>query len=208
MVVDDHPMLRDAVVRSLRASGIDVVGECSSGPEALVRYGVLLPDIVTCDLNLGAGKMTGIAVVSSLRATYPDARVIIFSAHNEQGDVDAALDAGAVGYVDKLVDSPELIECIRQAHEGQYVFDKKTAASVISSLRGRDGADKVRLSPRELEVLKLMMQGVTSTKAIAATLFISSVTAKTHCERLMFKLGVSDRAQAVAKAYREHIIAV
>lgn len=201
-------MFRDAILRRLQKGGIDVVGECSTAEEALERYAELEPDLVTCDLQLGSERLAGAELVAKLRASHPDARAIVFSAYDDQQSIDAALDAGAVGYVQKSVSGVELIELLRQAVEGQNVFDNATATKVIAALRDRGRADKVRLSPREREVLVLMARGVTSTKGIAETLFIGTDTAKTHCERLMAKLGVSDRAQAVGMAFREGIVTV
>lgn len=206
LVIEDHPMFREAIVRRLVDGGVLVAGECATGPEALACYAEVRPDIVLCDLQLGRGAMTGVQVVERLRSAQPGARVIIFSAHDDQASIDAALDAGAVGYVQKAVTAHELLELLTQAHEGQEVFDTATASKVIAALRSRGRGDKVRLSPREQEVLELMTQGVTSTKAIAAALFVSTDTAKTHCERLMAKLEVSDRAQAVGKAFRDRLV--
>lgn len=206
LVVEDHPLFRGAIVRGLTDGGVEVAQECANGPEALVAYAKHRPDLVICDLHLGRGNMTGVDVVAKLTADFPGTRVIIFSADDDQGSIDAALDAGAVGYVQKSVGAVELIMCVKEAVDGQNVFDKATAAKVIAALRDRGRADKVRLSPREREVLVLMTQGVTSTKGIAEALFIGTDTAKTHCERLMAKLEVSDRAQAVGKAFRDGIV--
>jgi DNA-binding NarL/FixJ family response regulator len=206
LVVEDHPIVSHGIVRRLRDGGVDVVGECTTGQAALELFADLAPDLMICDLQLGRGNMTGVDVVRKLRADRTDARVIIFSAHDDEQSISSALDAGAIGYVQKSVDASELLACVRDAFEGQNVFDKATSGKVIAALRSRGRGDKVRLSPREHEVLELMTRGVTSTKGIAETLFISQDTAKTHVERMMAKLEVSDRASAVAKAFRERLV--
>lgn len=206
-------MMSEMIAQGLRGGGIEVVGVAATARAALAAlaaYTQHRPDVVTCDLRL-ADQVSGIELVAQLVYLDPDARAIIFSGQGDEASIQANLDAGAVGYVLKTVTATELIECVRQAAEGQTVFDRVTAAKVINALRKERSTrtlDTVHLSPREQEVLALLSRGVTSTRAIAAALYVSNDTAKTHCERILAKLGVNDRAAAVAKAFRDGLVSL
>lgn len=194
--------------RLTKEGGMKVVGMAETSTVLTQMYDDLSPDVVICDVSLGRDT-SGIDATSKIVAKHPNARIVMFSADISEQTINAALKAGAAGYIDKRVKGTELYTCIRLAAEGQPVFDHTTSAAVISSLRmlGQDKASDraATLSPREVEVVSLMAEGLTYDQ-IGERLFLSGKTIKTHSSRAMQKLGVSDRSAAVAKAMRLNII--
>ncbi|MBO0980190.1 response regulator transcription factor [Microbacterium sp. SD291] len=195
LIVDDHPIVR-AGVRSLfdRRDGVEVVGEASSGEEAVALARHLHPDVVLCDLRLGDG-MDGVAATAALRAQHPAPAVIILTTFDRDAEILGAIEAGAAGYLLKDVAPDVIVAAIRRAAEGGLVLTPELSERLVAVMR----APRVRLTERELEVLRLLDTG-SSNREIAKTLFVTEATVKTHLVHVFEKLGADSRARAIAIA--------
>jgi DNA-binding NarL/FixJ family response regulator len=198
MLVEDHPVVRHGV-RSLLAyeEGISVVAEASNGDDAIALHAQHRPDVTLVDLRLpGKG---GVEVIEAVRAGAPGARFIVLTTYDTDQSIHAAIRAGAQAYVlkDSFVD--EIVNAVRTVHAGGKVIPKGVAERLAESVT------QVPLSPRELEVLRLVARG-DSNKEIAAALDITEGTVKTFLVRLFGKLGVTDRTAAVTVAIQRGII--
>lgn len=201
LLVDDHPIVR-AGVRSLfdRRDDVEVVGEAASGEEAVALSGHLHPDVVLCDLRLGAG-MDGVQTTAALRAQHPAPAVIILTTFDRDAEILGAVEAGAAGYLRKDVTPDVIVQAIRQAASGGLVFTPELGERVAEVLR----APRVRLTERELDVLRLLDTGM-SNREIAKILFVTEATVKTHLVHVFEKLGADSRARAVAIARETGIL--
>lgn len=208
LLVDDHPVVRDGLRGVLESEpGIDVVGEAGDGAEALARLDALARagdgvDLVLMDLRMP--RMGGVEAIGHVRERFPDVRVLVLTTYDGDRDVLPAIEAGATGYLLKDAPRDVLVDGVRAAAAGRPVL----APSVAGTLMGLVGApaqDEPVLSPRELEVLRLVASGATNRSA-ARQLFISEATVKTHLLHLYEKLGVRDRAAAVAVAYERRLL--
>src|ERR1035438_2972925 len=163
MVVDDHPMWRDAVARDLTEAGYDVVASAADGAQALRITGAARPDVVVLDLQLP--DMSGVEVTRGLRAAHPAVRVLVLSASGEQQDVLDAVKAGAVGYLLKSAARPEFLDAVRRTADGDAVFPPGLAALVLGEFRrlaaapAEDTAQALRLTERETEILRMVATG-------------------------------------------------
>jgi DNA-binding NarL/FixJ family response regulator len=202
VVVDDHPVVRDGV-RSMLAAvpDFEVVGEAASGPEAVEQVLATDPDVVVMDLRMPGGG--GVEALRDLRARGARAAVLVLTTFDTDSDTVAAIEAGATGYL--LKDSPaeRLFEAVRATAAGETVLSPAVAARLASHVRRP--ARSAALSAREREVLVLVARG-TSNRAIAVELFVSEATVKTHLVHVYEKLGVGDRAAAVARGYELGIL--
>jgi DNA-binding NarL/FixJ family response regulator len=196
LIVDDHPVVRDGL-RGMFAGDpeFEVVGEAADGGEALTLAEALRPDVILMDLRMP--EIDGATAIQQLSEQGNAARVLVLTTYDTDADVGPALKAGATGYL--LKDSPraELFRAVHAAHRGESVLAPSVAARLVTQLRtpAQDA-----LSDRELEVLSLIAEGETN-RGTAARLFISEATVKTHLLHIYEKLGVNDRAAAVATAY-------
>lgn len=195
LLVDDHPIVR-AGVRSLfdRRDDAEVVGEAASGEEAVVLARHLRPDVVLCDLRLGAG-MDGVQTTAALRALDPAPAVLILTTFDRDAQILGAIEAGAAGYLLKDIDPEDIIRAVRQAASGGQALTPELTARVGRALR----APRVQLTGRELDVLRLLDTGA-SNREIAKALFVTEATVKTHLVHVFEKLGADSRAKAVAIA--------
>jgi len=195
LLVDDHPIVR-AGVRSLfdHRDDVEVVGEASSGEEAVLLARHLHPDVVLCDLRLGEG-MDGVATTAALRAQHPAPAVIILTTFDRDAEILGAIEAGAAGYLLKDVAPDDIVRAIRQAASGGLVLAPEISERVVQVMR----APRVRLTDREREVLALLDTGA-SNREIAKTLFVTEATVKTHLVHVFEKLEVNDRTRAVTRA--------
>ena len=196
LLVDDHPIVR-AGVRSLldRRDDVEVVGEAASGEEAVVLARHLRPDVVLCDLRLGEG-MDGVQTTAELRAQHPSPAVIILTTFDRDAEILGAIEAGAAGYLLKDVDPDTIVQAIRRAAAGELVLTPELTARVVQVMR----APRVRLTGRELDVLRLLETG-SSNREMAKTLFVTEATVKTHLVHIFEKLGADSRARAIAIAH-------
>ena len=202
LIVDDHPIMRDGL-RGVFGGDEDfeVVGEAGDGAEAVQKAQALHPDVILMDLRMpGAG---GVEAITRLRDQQNPARILILTTYDTDRDVLPAIKAGATGYLLKDAPRDELIRAVRAAHQGQSVL-APTVASTLVGLAGNRSPDS-QLSPREVEVLKLVAEGATNQVA-ARKLLVSETTIKTHLLHIYTKLGVRDRASAVATGYQRGLL--
>ncbi|MGI5165271.1 response regulator [Spirillospora sp. CA-253888] len=202
LLIDDHPVVRSGI-RAMLADQPDfeLVGEAATGEEGIARARALRPDVVLMDLRLGAG-MNGAEATRRILAAGPDApRVLVLTTFDTDADIVAAVDAGATGYLLKDAPSADLHAAIRAAAAG----DSTLAPSVASRLLDRMRPRAATLTPRELEVLQLVAEGM-SNRQISKRLFLSETTIKTHLVHIYAKLGVDSRTAAVAAATRRGLI--
>jgi two-component system nitrate/nitrite response regulator NarL len=200
VVVDDHPFFRDGVTRGLARDGrIEVLGEAGTGAEALAVIGRELPDVALVDYQLP--DMTGVDVTHALRRDSIATRVLLVSAFTDGAVVFRALEEGAAGYLAKDASRTELIDAVMQVARGETVIPGGLTEGLAAQIRLRAQPSAPALTPRELDVLKGFARGL-SIPQLAAELFVAPSTVKTHTQRLYEKLGVSDRAAAVAAAMR------
>jgi DNA-binding NarL/FixJ family response regulator len=201
LIVDDHPVVRDGL-RGLFADDPDfqVVGEAANGAEAVARVERLGADVVLMDLRMP--EMGGVEAITRLRRTAPGVRVLVLTTYDTDSDVLPAIEAGATGYLLKDAPREELIRAVRAAFAGEAVLSPAVASRLMGQVRK---PPPEALSQRELEVLALIADGATNRQA-AAKLFVSEATVKTHLLHIYEKLGVRDRAAAVAEAYRRRLL--
>jgi DNA-binding NarL/FixJ family response regulator len=207
LIVDDHPIMRDGL-RGVFGGDEDfeVTGEASDGAEAIQLAQALHPDVILMDLRMPG--MGGVEAITRLRELGHPARVLILTTYDTDRDVLPAIEAGATGYLLKDAPRDELIRAVRAAHRGQSVLAPKVASTLVGlvgSPGGRGQRGQENLSPREIEVLKLVADGATNQVA-ARKLLVSETTIKTHLLHIYTKLGVRDRASAVATAYKRGLI--
>ena len=203
VIVDDHAVVREGLERILaKCADLEVVGTASSGEEALILAAALEPDLVLLDLSLPG--MHGLEVLSALQDSDNPPRVVVLTIHDDDDIVLGAVRGGAQGYVLKNATRDELLAAVRKVAAGGQSFDEV----VVRALLRGDQREVLcsLLTARELEILRLVAGGKTN-KEIAAQLFISSDTVKGHLETSYRKLGVSDRAHAVAVAIRNGLVA-
>ena len=202
-MVDDHPVVCEGFSQLFEfVDGIDVVGTAGSGREGMENIDMLVPDVVLLDLHLPDDD--GVTVARRIRARHPDVHVVLFTGGADPAEVRQAASAGVDGVLLKTMPVGELIRAIRDVADGQEVLDKDLAGALCTPDAG-DG--RVPLSDRELDVLRLLAQGMTN-KDVAAALFISRATVKSHIENILRKLEASDRAAAVAEGFRRGLLRV
>ncbi|MBO1336425.1 response regulator transcription factor [Streptomyces sp. VRA16 Mangrove soil] len=203
LIVDDHPVVRDGVRGMFEsAPGFTVLGEAADGVEAVTRVAELDPDVVLMDLRMPGGS--GVDAIKELARRGARARVLVLTTYDTDSDTLPAIEAGATGYLLKDAPREELFAAVRAAAEGRTVLSPAVASRLVTAVRTPAAADET-LSAREREVLVLVARG-TSNKEIARELFISEATVKTHLTHIYGKLGVKDRAAAVAVAYDRKIL--
>ncbi len=204
LLVDDHTMLRQGLRRGLEAEGIRVVAEAADG-EAAVRLALEhRPDVVLMDVSMP----TVDGIEATRRILKADGRqcVIILTMHMDRAIIEQALRAGAVGYLTKDCSTAEVVEAIRLATNGDTVLSPNLATLMLSEARGGERHDPL-VSPREEEVLQLVVDGLGTTE-IANRLYISQKTVKNHLASIYEKLNASDRTQAVLTAVRMGIVRI
>jgi DNA-binding NarL/FixJ family response regulator len=197
MVVDDHPIWREAIERDLRAAGFDVVAAAGDGEQALRRMAAARPDVVVLDLRLPV--LDGVDTTRRIAAEHPGVRVLVLSASGEEQDVLAAVKAGATGYLVKSASSTELVEAVRRTAAGDAVFTPGLAGLVLGEFRrmmapGPDADDGPRLTERETEILRLVAKGLSS-RQIAERLVISHRTVQNHTQNVLVKLQLHNRVE-------------
>ncbi|NAZ84744.1 response regulator [Kineococcus sp. T90] len=185
-------------------AGFEVVGEAGDGVEALARVADLGPDVVLLDLRMP--RMGGVEVLHALAGRTRRPPVLVLTTYDTDEDVSAALAAGATGYLLKDAPRTELVRAVRAAARGEAVLAPPVATRLLDRVRAPDRQAPGALSGRELEVLRLVASGCTNREA-ARRLGVSEATVKTHLVHAYAKLGVGDRAAAVAVAYERGLIA-
>ena len=200
LVADDHPLLREGVVSVLALQpGMAVVGEASTGEEAVDRFDDLQPDVTLMDLRMPG--MSGVDAIRAIRARHPRARIIVLTTYGGDVQATSALNAGAVGYLLKMSLRRELVEAIRAVHAGRRFL----TADIAAELARHDHDEP--LTEREVGVLRAMAGGA-SNKQVALDLGVGEETVKSHLRSIFAKLGVSDRLEAVMSAVKRGIISL
>jgi DNA-binding NarL/FixJ family response regulator len=195
VIADDHPLMLTGIsVRLSVEDDIDVVGTATTCAELLEAMERHRPDVVLADVSMPDGSV--LDSLPALRAAVPDARILLLSATDDPAAVSTALHRGANGFLSKETDSDTIAKHLRDLAAGHTVLDARSAAAIAAQLREPEAE---ALSARELEVLRLVAEGL-SNPEIGKRLFVAASTVKTHLERTYAKLGVNDRAAAVAKA--------
>lgn len=201
--MDDHALIRQGLRRAFeQTDDLEVVGEAGSKGEALALDRAHVPDVLVVDVNLGDGS--GIDVVRQVREARPAAGLVVLTMYDGDDHLLAALDAGASSFVLKQAPTSEVVEAARRAAASPTSF---SADGLAAAMRRRLQGPAVQLTPRELEILTLLAQGM-SVAQVSAKLFVSASTTKTHMVRLYEKLGAANRTQAVMSAVRLGLVTV
>ena len=205
LIVDDHAVVRQGLRAFLELQpDLQVVGEAADGTEALVQAKALLPDIILMDLVMPNGD--GVSATRAITAAVPSTKVLILTSFSEDEKVFASIKAGAHGYLMKDVLPPELVKAIRTVYRGEAQLHPEIARKLMSEFSTpAPTAPKHDLTERELDVLRLIAQGM-SNKEIAENLVLSEKTVKTHVSNILQKLHLSDRTQAAVYALKQKIV--
>lgn len=203
VLVDDHALIRDGLRRAFdRDGGFDVVGEASSVAEGRERIERLAPQVVVLDVGLPDGKGTDLA--REIRAARRDIGIVVLTMYSGDDQVFTAMEAGASAFVNKDAPAEDVVAAARHAAANPWAFSAKDLVGAMQ--RRLAGPTGPRLSPREKEVLDLLVDGL-AIGQISRRLYISESTTKTHVAKIYDKLGASNRAQAVVSAIRLGLVA-
>jgi two-component system NarL family response regulator len=198
LVAEDHTVVRDGLVAIIgQEPDMVVVAEAGNGQEAVARWKETRPDVTLMDLRMP--ELDGTEAIYQIRAVESGARIIVLTTFDGDEDIYRGIRAGAKSYLLKDVHRDEFFRCIREVHAGRKVVPPAIAAKLAERLSGEE------LSPRELNVLRLLAKGL-SNKVIGAELFISEVTVKSHVQALFRKLNVLSRTEAIAVAERKGLL--
>jgi len=203
-VVDDHEMVRKGIISYLITEPeIELVGEASSGQDAVKLVLKERPDVVLMDLLMENG--TGIDATKEILKEYTNCKIIIITSFYDDEQVFPAIEAGAFSYMLKTATAEEVVQAIRKAAKGEAVIEPKVANRMMTKFRAQEKKPHDDLTERELDVLKCIGEGMTN-QDISEELFIGIKTVKTHVSNILGKLGVTDRTQAAVYANRNGII--
>ncbi|ADW67638.1 response regulator [Granulicella tundricola] len=198
MLVEDHQMVRQGLVSLLSSTDeLEVVGAVGDGAQAVELFATLRPDVTLMDLQLP--KLGGVEAILKIRQSFPEARIIVLTTYDGDEDIYRSLQAGAKGYLLKGMPFDELLKAILAVHAGKSRIPSPIAEKLADRLSGQ------QLTARELSVLERIVAG-RANKDIAADLFISEATVKTHVNNLLSKLGVADRTQAATIALQRGFV--
>ena len=198
LIADDHLVVREGLAALInRSPDMAVVAEASTGREAVEQFLLHCPDVALLDLRMP--EMDGVEVIAAIREQVPTARLVVLTTYADEEDIHRSLRAGARGYLLKDAPRDELLDCVRAVHDGQTVIPPAIALKLASRLRATE------LTPRELDVLRLLATGQ-SNKQIAAALFIAEGTVKTHVNALLRKLDAADRTGVVTLALKRGLL--
>ncbi|HEY1296967.1 MAG TPA: response regulator transcription factor [Chloroflexota bacterium] len=210
LIVDDHPLFRDGLRSLLEVRGIDVVGEASTGREAVEQARRLQPEVVLMDLDMP--EINGLAATRLISADLPTVKVVILTASEDDADLFEAIKSGAQGYLYKNLDSGEIYRLLEGVAQGEPALTPGLARKLLGEFARPAPVARVpnepspALTDREREVLDLLVQGVTSNRELAERLVVSENTVKYHLRNILDKLHVQNRAQVVAFAVRQGMI--
>jgi two-component system, NarL family, nitrate/nitrite response regulator NarL len=204
LIADDHPLFRDGLARRIKERPeLELIGEAGDGPAALAAIRELKPDVAVLDVKMPG--LDGLKVAAAVAREELPTRIIILSAYVESPIVFKALAAGARAFLSKDADRRDVCETIVAVARGEVVLPPVTHSGLVEQIRAHAGKDAPGLTPREREVLTLIAAGA-SAPDIGRRLHLSTGTVKAHQQGLYEKLGVSDRAAAVAEAMRRGIL--
>jgi len=201
LIVDDHAVVRDGLAKILGAeSDIAIVGEAKDGLEAIKKAVALKPDVILMDIFMP--YCTGLEATVAIRQKIADARLLILTVSEREEDLLQALRFGAQGYLLKSATITEVADAVRMVAAGEAMLSPHIVTRLVAELREK--TDEPALSTREVEVLQLLGEGLTNTE-IASRLFIGESTVRTYLRRLLEKLHLKNRAEAIAYAARHHL---
>jgi two-component system nitrate/nitrite response regulator NarL len=204
LVADDHPLYREAVVRAVRARPeFDLIAQAEDGREALGVIREDMPDIAVLDVEMPS--LGGVEVVRAVNRDALATRIVLLSAHLESDTVYAAVQAGVSAYLSKAWPAERICDALVAVARGDIILPNEIQAGLAAAIRSNAAGARLHLTPREQDVLGRLAEGKSSPQ-IAAELHVSPATVKTHLKTLYEKLGVSDRAAAVAEAMRRGLI--
>lgn len=205
LIADDHPLFREAIARVIAArDDLELVAEAADGRAALERIRELRPDVAVIDVRMP--ELDGSDVLAALREDGLPTRVVFLSAFLDSETVYGAVAAGASAYLSKEADSEEIVDAIASAARGETILGPEVQTGLAQQIRLREESEaRPRLSDREQEVLQLIAQGL-SAPEIGQRIHLSTATVKTHLQHLYEKLGVSERAAAVAEGMRRGLV--
>lgn len=201
LLVDDHRVLREGLAQALKSRGLDVVGEAADGPAALEAVSELMPDLVLMDISLPSAD--GVELTRTIVQSHPGVHVVILTMFADGATLSAAIRAGAVGYLVKDCSTAEIVEVIEAVASGHTDMSLELARSLLKACTER--ANGTVLSPREVEVLQLVADGV-PTERVAQKLYISTKTVKNHLANIYEKMDTRDRTQAVLQGLKLGIV--
>jgi two-component system, NarL family, response regulator LiaR len=203
LIVEDQRIVREGLIALFEdEAGLTIVGEAADGAEAVARFLELRPDVVLMDLQMPG--VDGAEATRRIRAIEPAARILVLTTYATDEFIFAALRAGAKGYLLKDASADELVAAINALYHGQTQLSPAIAARLVA---GVGGGGPEPLTPRELEVLRLLGQGY-SNDQIAVTLQIAQRTAKVHVQNILGKLGAANRTEAVSIAVRQGLLSL
>jgi len=207
LLVDDHSMVRQGIKAFLVTQpDISVVGEAGSGEEAIQMAAQYIPDVILMDLIMP--NMDGVEATRKVKQVSPRSQIVVLTSYHEDEHIFPALKAGALSYILKDISAEELASALRKAATGEAVLHSRVASRVIKELQGKreDNLNPfTELSERELEVLKLIADGLSNAE-MAAKLVLSEKTIKGHVSNILNKLHLADRTQAAVYAWREGVV--
>ena len=202
LLVDDHAVVRSGLSAFLSVNlDLELVGEAENGEQAVVRAGLLQPDVVLMDLMMPV--MDGVAATAAIKKKHPHIQIIALTSFQEDELVQNALKAGAVGYLMKNVTARELASAIKSAKEGKMTLSSEAAQALVRA--NQQAHETENLTERELDVLKLMVEGLNNAE-IAERLVVSLSTVKYHISNILGKLGVDNRVSAVTLALQKKLV--
>lgn len=204
VIADDHPLFREAVVRAVRERPeFELVGEAADGREALSAIRELEPDVAVLDLKMP--ELDGLGVLNAVTRDRLPTRVVLLSAYLDGTVAFEAVAGGAAAFLSKDADRRRILDTVAAVSRGETVLAPEIQAGLADEIRLRGAKDRPGLSPRELEILKHIAEG-RSAPEIGRLIHLSPATVKSHLQSLYDKLGVSDRAAAVAEAMRRGLL--
>jgi len=204
LVVDDHPITRAGLTLFLKAhSDLSLLGELSSGEEAMAFCDAELPDVILMDLKLPG--IDGVSAMQMIRQRYPQVQVIMLTSYPQPSFVERAVQSGAIGYLLKNVSAQELVDAIRAAHQGHSVLAREATEALVQVVRQQTTRD-FDLTERERQVLALLVEGLSNAQ-IAERLTVSRATVKFHIGGILTKLGASSRAEAITLTWQRRLLA-
>ncbi len=206
LIVDDHAVVREGTREILeRDPALLVIGEAEDGRQAIALATTLQPDVVVLDLALPG--VSGIEAARQIRGTCPDTKILVLSAHDDEGYVDAVVRLGAAGYLLKTAHGNEIVTAIHAICRGEIVLHPRIAAKLVGALRGGRPREVVEgqtvLSEREMQILRLVAKGLRN-KEIAREFGLSVRTVEGHLGHILVKLGVSSRSEAIVYGASRH----
>jgi Response regulator containing a CheY-like receiver domain and an HTH DNA-binding domain len=201
LVTDDHSVVRSGLVNILGAEpDIEVVGEARDGVEAINKAPRLKPDVILMDIFMP--HCSGLEALAAIREKNPDARILILTVSEQEENLLRALRFGAQGYLLKAATTTEIVDAVRRTAAGEVMLSPGIAAKLVAEFRQK--VNEPELSSREMQVLELVGEGLTNAE-IAHRIFISESTVRTYLGRVLDKLHLKNRAEAIAYATRHHL---